>query len=501
MTRKLVSLFLALVLVCSLAVVSGAEEPVTITMMTSEHPQQPMSETAPILDYIYEATGIRVELQSVPENDYNTKVSAKINANDMPDMIRRITKSNFKELQHLGNFACISDYIDDMPNLQAWMDKYPEEFASLCIDGKLYGTPYLIKMRDMYMGFQPMIRGDVLDELGLEMPTTWDEMFDVLMAMKEAYPDSYPYGSRKGATQILGKIAYDFGTGYGLYFEPNINEYAYGFTSETFVDVLDFLAKCYANGLLDPDYATADGNKWNDNSSNGTYLYAFDNPTFAYNWDAAIKQTNPDAYWTPVPVLTAPNGAFRRMGVASQDFEALCVVSAKSEHIEECIKVIDWMYSEDGINTTNFGKLGVSYEINADGRPQYNAAVLEASKEFGDPWRGVQGTYGLGQHGITLVLDDTSGWAFMSETVQGWQAYWSGCLDQYTEPKTTPNLTYEEQQRFNELNTNLNTYFTSIVDSYITGKIPVDEYTKEFEKFLELGSEELVEIYNNALNR
>lgn len=499
MTRKLVSLFLALVLVCSFAAISSAED-VTITMMTLEHPNQPMSENAPILDYIYEATGTRIALQVVPASDYFTKATTKISANDMPDIIRLTLTSDYKKLVNLGNFACVSDYLDDMPNFKAWMEKYPE-IKDLYIDGKLYGTPFMILTRDTYMGNQPMIRGDILDELGLDMPTTWDELFDVLMAMKEAYPDSYPYGCRGGATNIISRIAFDFGAGNGLYYEPETGEYAYGYTSDAFVDVVDFLAKCYANGLLDPDYASADNNTWNDKSSNGIYLFSFDNPTFAYNWDAAIKQSDENAYWTPVPVMTAPSGALRRMGPGAQDYGYMCVVSAKSEHIAECMQLIDWMYSEEGYITTNFGKLGVSYEIGENGKPVFTDAVLEASKSFADPWRGTMGSIGVGQLGICLVDDASSGFAFMSETVQKWQAYWTECIPQYTTARLAPALTVEESQRATEITTNLNTYYTSIIDNYVTGKIPVDEFAKEYDKFVELGCEELVEIYNTALKR
>lgn len=500
MTRKLVSLFLVLVLAFSFAAISSAEEPVTITMMTIEHPNQPMSEDAPVLDYILEATGIKVELQIVPSSDYFTKANTKISANDMPDMIRFITTSDYKDLVHLGNFACVSDYLDEMPNLQAWLDKYPEA-ATLCIDGKYYGTPFMYISRDTYMGAQPVIRGDILDELNLEMPTSWDELFDVFTAMKEAYPNSYPYGNRGNGTANVGRLAYDFGAGNSIYFEPTTGEYVYGYTQEGYVDALEFWAKCYANGLVDPDYASGNNNTWNDKSSNGIYFFGYDNPTFAYNWDKAVKEDNPDAYWTPVPILTAPNGAERRMGAGLQDYGYTVVVSAASEHIEECMKLIDWMYSEEGYTTTNYGKKDVTYVVRDDGSLWFTDAVIEDSKNYADPWRGIMGAYGFGQLGVTLVDNPSTGFAFMSETVQKWQEYWTACLPTYTTPVVDPNFTPEEAGRIAELKTNLDTYVASIIDNYITGKTPIEEFVNEYAKFEELGCSELVEIYNTASNR
>ncbi|MGV2549692.1 extracellular solute-binding protein, partial [Bacillus licheniformis] len=48
------------------------------------------------------------------------------------------------------------------------------------------------------------MRTDVLDELGLATPTTWDEFRTALEAIKEARPGEYPFSDRYSETDPAG---------------------------------------------------------------------------------------------------------------------------------------------------------------------------------------------------------------------------------------------------------------------------------------------------------
>ena len=60
--------------------------------------------------------------------------------------------------------------------------------------GKYYLLPGLHeKVRS---GYSLSFRTDVLDKLGLTLPTSWDEVYDVLRALKAEYPGTYPWSDR-----------------------------------------------------------------------------------------------------------------------------------------------------------------------------------------------------------------------------------------------------------------------------------------------------------------
>src|SRR5690606_31022687 len=129
----------------------------------------------------------------------------------------------------------ILDYVDLMPNFKAWMEKYPAEAQmALSADGKMYIFP-----NEGFGETNRMVwlyREDVFNKHNLKQPTTWDELHEVLLALKKEYPDSHPLvfrsglgklgnmGAAFGANGIGGKAFYDFGKNEWVY-SPITNEF------------------------------------------------------------------------------------------------------------------------------------------------------------------------------------------------------------------------------------------------------------------------------------
>ncbi len=57
------------------------------------------------------------------------------------------------------------------------------------------------------------IRTDLLEEIGVEEPTTFEEYYDDLLKIKEKHPDMYGFGTRNGTNYLVGSFAYALGTG------------------------------------------------------------------------------------------------------------------------------------------------------------------------------------------------------------------------------------------------------------------------------------------------
>ena len=99
---------------------------------------------------------------------------------------------------------------------------------------------------NLEVGATPNIRVDLVEELGLEIPTTWDELYEVLKAFKEAYPDSVPWGSRGEYNLVRSytSCVSSLGADYNLYQDEN-GEWKLGRLEEDFKEALEFLNKCY----------------------------------------------------------------------------------------------------------------------------------------------------------------------------------------------------------------------------------------------------------------
>ena len=107
-------------------------------------------------------------------------------AGDTPDLIigvNAITDSDLATFRTL--FEDLSDDMDALPNVQAMFEEVDgAEAMATQADGAVYALPSWKEFWPQAITRQ-YINQQWLDNLGLEMPTNWDELFDVLVAFKE----------------------------------------------------------------------------------------------------------------------------------------------------------------------------------------------------------------------------------------------------------------------------------------------------------------------------
>ena len=298
-----------------------SQEPIVVDWLRYEHPNQAVVTDSVAVQEILKRKNIKINLQSVPQSNYDDKKKTLIATNTIPDVIL-VDQSDVATFADSGIFLDLTLYLEQgkMPNLAQRIKEVPD-VNKLRVDGKLYGFPMLTYW-NFYNGQLPMIRTDVLNELGLTAPTTYDELFDVLKAIKQAYPDSYPFTTRaangKNGTQaLINPIAFGFGSGYTnitgtpIYYDPKDDAYKFGPFAPEFKEAIAYLHKLYNEKLLDPDYAVNTSQIWQEKLSSNKAFFFMDNTGFATNFMSALRETDPDATFDVLPALTAPNGARR----------------------------------------------------------------------------------------------------------------------------------------------------------------------------------------------
>ena len=172
----------------------------TIQLFTNEHASWPTNEDWLVWDIMEDGGNMNLDL-TIAAEPYDESLNLVIASGDLPDLFRMPSYAVANRYGSQGALVNLLDHIDKMPNLQAWMEQYPDESrATLSHDGKMYMAPNegigeTNRMLWLY-------RKDIFDALGLETPENWDELYTVLTALKEAYPDSYPLGFRNGTDKI-----------------------------------------------------------------------------------------------------------------------------------------------------------------------------------------------------------------------------------------------------------------------------------------------------------
>lgn len=219
------------------------------------------------------------------------------------------------------------------------------------------------------------IRQDWLDNLGLEVPTTLDELEDVLYAFTFDDPD----GNGVDDTYGLGGDGYDFrsfwpwiqGSGDGLgrmdFLRADDGSYLYGAATEDCKTWLGRVAKLYADGVITPNIVT-DTDR-GEEMANGGYGVTYDfidlnNPSNGTM--QSFYSTNPDAKWVAIDMVAGDNGTPQDnpCSVAAWCYFGITNVCSDPER---AYAIWDDMAQPENYLRRRFGVEGRDYTDNGDG--------------------------------------------------------------------------------------------------------------------------------------
>lgn len=123
-----------------------------------------------------EENGISVEVEFVPWQDAQDKISTAIAGDTLPDVVELGTTFT-PEYADAGVLHDVSGYIDDPSRFQR------EMYEMGVIDDAAYGVPWYASIRSI------IYRKDIFEEHGHEEPANWDEMRETALDLAEAEED------------------------------------------------------------------------------------------------------------------------------------------------------------------------------------------------------------------------------------------------------------------------------------------------------------------------
>lgn len=231
-----------------------SDEPVTYTMLFSDHENYPYKEDWRLWSAIEEKTNVTFDLTLVARTDYNDKVSALVNSGEAPWIIpKTYDASNYVDF---GQIIPISDWVQYMPNYMKCVNDWgmEEELKTTYqSDGKYYRLPGMWEVAAG--GYSLIIRKDVFEAAGvdveeLEKNWTWDDFYEALLKVKEytgadyVWSDQYQLGSTMNisAVQYSSKAGNstdggDWGLRNGVKFDWDNNEFYFTNTTDTYRDL------------------------------------------------------------------------------------------------------------------------------------------------------------------------------------------------------------------------------------------------------------------------
>ncbi len=481
------------------------DSPLTLKVMTVDSSPQIRTD-AKVFDYISDLTNVRVKLEPVPNSNYDQKAQTLIATNNVPDVMRIPNgKPYFAEAAKSGLFLPISDYMEYAPNLAKLLETN-KDISKSEIDGKLYGFP-LLGMWKLQLAQAPVIRMDLIEKLNLEVPKTYEDLYQVLKKFKEAYPDKIPFTNREGARNLLTSLGFALGSGFSMasgglniYFDPNIDggRYVFGPAHPNFKVALEYLHRLYSEKLLDPDYAVNTADAMKEKLGSGKALFYFDNNSFGEQFTMALQPSEPGAKFELLLPMENSFGQTRNW-MYKKDWLHNFAINAKVKRPEDVVRFLDWMYGEQGTLVTNYGIEGEHFNL-VDGEPVITEQVLNEFKDDKDPFRTMQNALGIGFQTFTLNVDERPMALMSSEDLNRWSTMLTPD-NHYIFEMVPPPLSDEEIDRVKVVLSKLDTIVTQEIDKFIIGTRPLSEFDGFAQQLRDSGSEEIEQIYNAANER
>jgi putative aldouronate transport system substrate-binding protein len=489
---------------------SPSDNQMALTWMRYEHPSQALDANSVVVQEIQKRKNVKLDLQSVPQSNYEDKKKTLIATNSIPDIIM-VNQNDLSDFADTRIFLDLTPYLDKMPNFHKLIEQKPE-INKTKVDGKLYGFPLVTKW-SVQSGLLPMMRTDLLVKLNLKAPTTYEELYQILKKLKEAYPASYPFTSRAangktGTENLINPVAFGFGSGYTnitgtkIYYEPVTQQYKFGPYAPEFKEAIAYLHKLYKEKLLDPDYSVATSQIWQEKLSSGKSFFFQDNNGFGANFNKALQAKEPEARFELLPVLASNKGVKRNSIYQLDHLGEMYAISAKIKKPEEVIKLIDWMYGEEGSKLTSFGVENVDYRLDG-GEYQISDATKLKFKDKQDPFRAMQSALGTGYLGLALQSDDHPILLSSAPELMKWSETANKDLVDginYREVNDPP-FNKQERDRLKQLRTQLDAYLTQNMDKFIVSEGALNDWDQFIKQCRDKGATEIETIYNTALAR
>lgn len=458
-----------------------------------------------------EMTGVHVNWTTVTLEEVNDRLGILLSSGDYPDIVYPGV------LYPGGAEAGVADgviYEDTdslirqyMPNYMAYLESNEEgrreataDSGEMLVVKCIIGQDYTAESEGTYQGMA--YRKDLLEDLGLEEPTTIDEWHDVLVAAKESGIEHPFMLETKGGSPM--SLAWGVGTVMTENYVQMDGDTVVGIAlQDGFGEYLETMKQWYAEGLIDPNFTSFNYYVDTPNSveNNQHFLYSTVLSGFSGgNYFSNRMVTNEEAFLQPVNAPAAEDGSTYQFGSRAVAGD-LVFISTSCEDPVLAAKWLDFQYSKEGELLNWYGIEGETYELDEEGYPQFTETVLsqEAPSNYLQNYALNQGQCWLGKNNwqMTAKLNEAiTGSNQQMESVE----IWSEPEVNLAPPTRGWTLTDDE----GDVTNNEGTACTTMIDEYIINYIlGVD--TTSFEEFketlLSYGYQNVIDAYQAAYDR
>lgn len=345
------------------------------------------------------------------------------------------------------------------------------------------------------------IRKDWLDDAGLDIPTTYDELYQVLTVFKNNYGCPEPM-----LMYSTGFLDNDFlCAGYGVtqngyYIEDGTVNFCY--TEDGFKQYCEMIHQWYSEGLISGDFINnvqGAGTSYDAKMLDGTLGVFMTGVDIFSSGSAASAE---DENWNAVPMadvtLTGTETITMGLTPATDPLSNKWNVTTgvDQEQLPYVLGYINWFFTEDGSIAANFGIEGEGFEY-VDGEPRLTELVTNNPDGLSSfiteaMYLNWNAPFCLDDRYYDSVYDTEA----QAEATTIWNSNRSNSQQYHGD------MTSQEGTAYSAVYNDIDTYISTMSISFMTGASDIEAEWENFVSTIEsMGIESCIEIKQAAYDR
>ena len=512
MMKKLFSLLLALALLCSTAMAATypcVDEPITMTAFATAGPytKGDFNDLA-IWREMEKLTGITIQFEAAPSGQSGEKLGLLFASNTLPDIIFKTSLNNVNVISYAEERQLIplDSYLEEYaPNLNGMLEAQPEIRKAITMaDGHIYGFPYLVTASPSNCSPKLFINTKALEAIGKQVPTTIDELTDVLRAFKASDyngngTDDEVAWAADGYAQVLKALYGTFGLGnrggnsMNWDIDPESGELRFIRTTDGYRELITYLAGLYQEGLIDQEFFTGAIPELTAKAEQNRLL-------FVTAQNSSYLSTYTDDFTGMEPLVVNAGDEKHWAGQTLAVYANNTFITNKCQNPAAAIQYFDYFYSEEGIRLYFMGIEGETWETDENGKVVFTDYVKANPDGMG--MEEALGTYVCWSGGgnPSVANDEYFGSQLINattvEAAQKLLAYGPDVIWPSSFSYTT-----EESELLAEYSLEIDTYISDMTSRFISGAESLDNWDKYVEQINNMDLAGYAELVQAALDR
>lgn len=358
-----------------------------------------------LINDVEEALGVDLDIISVPQIAMGdtTDFDLMIASGDWPDLLNvtgykgGLTQAYSDEIILELTDEMLSEYAPAYYSLL--VAQTPENIRATQTEGAYYALYGITKGEGASASRGMVIRTDWLNELNMDMPSTVEDLTEILKAFKRTYNPKYPYFIEADADLVYMCAAFNTDT-VGYYNNGALPVYRDGdevkvaWATDEYRKFLEWFNDCYQEGIFEPSFYSTASDQAGDRYSNlinGQIGVYEDSPTSIADWKqyALNGETVEVSFF---PNLLDENGN-NTWGEEQQVIDSRSAMSITTicQNPELALEVLNYFFTEDGAIMANYGIEGYSFNYDKNGEVEYTE--LLTNSEYQLSMRALHGLY------------------------------------------------------------------------------------------------------------